>query len=104
MANKTTSTAPKQPDSNGRKNGLVFRKNIRVLDVAAWKDVDASLLRSAVHAATMAGAAIILGVTSDGGAYSICVLDQDQKVKEYPHGVDECEQSLQDIIDFYVDR
>jgi hypothetical protein len=41
-----------------------------------------------VRLVTSFGAAIMFGLTSDQGAFSICVLDSDNKIKEYPHDGD----------------
>lgn len=44
----------------------------------------------------------MLGRTSDGGALSVCILDGDTKIKEYPHTADEVADVVQAIIDEYA--
>lgn len=44
----------------------------------------------------------MFGVTTDGGAYSICVLHGSQKVKEYPHTTEECEAVLANLTDWFA--
>jgi hypothetical protein len=70
--------------------------------VCRWQDIDTKLIATAVALITTAGAAIILGITSDGGAYSLCVLDGTQKIKEYPHGSEACTILLQSLIEHYT--
>lgn len=81
---------------------LQFRRNDTGTSECFWSQVDAEKLRLAVDAATRRGAAIILGLTSDGGAYSLCVLDTSGKAKEYPHGKASCEEVLDGITEYYT--
>jgi hypothetical protein len=50
----------------------------------SWADIDASTIADMVRLCTKYGAAIMFGCTSDGGALSLCILDNTNKVKEYP--------------------
>jgi hypothetical protein len=42
------------------------------------------MVHDMVRIVTAQGAAVMFGVTSDGGALSICILDDQNKIKEYP--------------------
>lgn len=86
--------APKNP---------VWRKNVVSTDPCVWSDIDPSTLRGVVDAVARSGGAIMFGVTSDGGAYSVCILQNDEKIKEYPHSKLECQEILRSIIEWYAD-
>lgn len=88
--------------SNASKPVLKTRANLRPAIEIHWSDLDASKLRGAVDAVTRMGGAIILGVTSDGGALSICILDKDTKIREYPHTAVEAEVVLDAIMEEYT--
>jgi len=103
MANFKNNNAKAPVDGKKDKGAFTFRSNNPNDDYANWGNIDASLLRSTVQSITTAGAALIVGVTSDGGAYSVCVLDKAQKVKEYPHGTEECEALLRALMEYYSD-
>ncbi len=45
----------------------------------------------------------MLGVTSDGGAFSILVLHGDEKMRDYPHGIGECNESLAELENAFDD-
>ncbi len=95
-----------QGQTNGSKSGnkvLMWRKNIQALDPVEWSAVDPNILRGCVDACARAGAAIMLGRTSDGGAFSLCVLYQDQKIKDYAHTVAEVEDILKAITEEMLD-
>ena len=81
---------------------MVRRTNLRPAIEIHWSDVDAQKLRGAVDALTRRGCAVILGVTSDGGALSVCILDKDTKIREYPHTGLEAEQLLDVILEEYT--
>lgn len=81
---------------------LAWRENRKPSEQVAWEFIATSLLQAAIGSITASGAAIMLGVTSDGGAYSICVLDGDRKIKEYPHTKVECEEILEELRAFYA--
>lgn len=86
----------------GGKPALVKRTNLRPAIEIHWSDLDAIKLRGAVDALTRRGCACILGVTSDGGALSLCILDRDTKIREYPHTPLEAEQVLDAILEEYT--
>jgi len=71
-----------------------WRNNGGPVQLSSWKDIDEGVLHNVVTRVTNAGAAIIFGVTGDGGAFSVCVLDGESKIREYPHGKGECEELL----------
>jgi len=88
-----------------KKNGSVpmWRVNKNQGHSCSWGDIDATALRGAIDAVTRGGGAIMLGLTSDGGAYSVCVLQDSDKMKEYPHSAGECEEMLRGLVEWYVD-
>lgn len=90
---------------NGKGKGgpLARRKNLRAVVPIYWSDAEQGALRLAVDAVTRGGAAIMLGRTSDGGALSICILDGDTKIKEYPHSTEELSALLAAIADEYTE-
>lgn len=77
---------PRRESSGSRKNvnAPVVRANLRVVSRVSWADVPDDTVSSLVSLVTKNGAAIMFGVTSDGGALSLCILDNQNKVKEYP--------------------
>ena len=79
-------------ENNGRQaksSTPVVRANLRVVRAVSWADIDDSTIADLVRLATGYGSAIMFAVTSDGGAFSICVLDNQNKIKEYPHSAEE---------------
>jgi len=82
---------------------VVRRTNLRPVMEVHWGDIDPTLIRLAIDACTRKGAAIMAGRTSDGGALSVCILDGDTKIKEYPHSVADAEALLRAIAEEYVE-
>jgi len=81
-------------ESNGRSakaNNPTVRANLRMVRTVSWLDIGDSTIADMVRLVTKYGAAVMFGVTSDQGAFSICVLDNDNKIKEYPHDGDAVE-------------
>lgn len=75
-------------ESNGRKIGGAspqVRSNLRVVRAVRWSDIPSDTIAAIVELVTSFGAAVMFGVTSDKGAYSLLILDNDNKIKEYPH-------------------
>lgn len=96
-----------QHEQRGKKSetkpfSLVRRSNLRPVVEIHWSDISADILRLAIDAVTRAGGAIMVGRTSDGGALSVCILDGDTKIKEYPHDVPDAEALLRAIAEEYV--
>lgn len=90
--------------SKKRGHSPVWRTNAKPNYSCSWGDVDPTVIRGAIDAATKGSGAIMFGLTTDGGAYSLCVLQDSDKMKEYPHSVAECEELLRSLIAWYVDR
>ncbi len=91
-------------EGNGRTsktNGPVVRPNLRMVRSVSWADIDDSVIAELVRLVTSQGAAVMFGVTSDQGAYSLCVLDNDNKIKEYPHSAEDVENILTWLRDDY---
>lgn len=88
---------PKQQQQPTNGTRLNFRKNLRPVVEYYWSDVDPGMIVEAIDAVTREGAAIMFGRTSDGGAFSLLILHGNEKAKEYPHTVEECQDLLRDI-------
>lgn len=90
------------PGANTPKS-LVWRKNASGTNVCHWSDIDSSIIRGAVDSVARSGGAIMFGVTSDGGCYSVCLLHNQDKIKEYPHDAEEASDLLEAITRHYTD-
>lgn len=64
-------------------------------------DIDPDAVRNAVVAVIGAGAALMFGLTSDGGALVITVLDGDDRYKEYLHEGEEINFYLAELAATY---
>lgn len=82
---------------------LQWKKNSRNDGVRSYHDIDADVLRRAISLVTAGGGAIMFGVTSDGGAYSVCVLHNQDKLKEYPHTAEELSDLLEQLSEQFTD-
>lgn len=63
-----------------------------------WSEVDAELLHKAIVLLTEDGSAITLGMTSDGGALMVAVLNNGKAFKSYFHEVKHLEDKLAALI------
>lgn len=73
----------------GQANVPVVRRNVRSSASVSWGTIADDVIADLVRIAASNGAAIMFGVTSDSGAFSLCVLDKENKIKEYPHSEQE---------------
>lgn len=89
MTDKMSGYAP----AKGRKSGPQIRPNLRVIDSVTWGQCDGGTIIAMLDLCTKSGSAIMFGRTSDGGALSLCILDGDKKIKEYPRS-DEAVQEI----------
>lgn len=89
---------------SGTKEPIQLRRrtNLRPVLEIHWSDVSADSLRLAIDGITRQGAAVMFGRTSDGGALSLCILDGDTKIKEYPHTPEEAQAVILAIVEEYV--
>lgn len=71
-------------NGKGKANSPSVRPNLRVVASISWADIPSQLTAELVRLCTKHGAAVMFGRTSDGGALSLCILDNQNKVKEYP--------------------
>lgn len=95
----STRTSPEKGAKNASpKSSNLWKKNIQSPVPRYYSDIDAIAIRGAIDAVTRNGGAIMFGVTSDGGAYSFMVLLGNEKIKEYPHSVEEAEELLQELL------
>jgi hypothetical protein len=88
---------PKRP--GGSKQRPIRPREIHTAD---WSEVQNQAIRDVVVAVTHAGAAIMFGRTSDKGAFSITVLDGDERIREWPHTVEECESTIRWLLDMFA--
>lgn len=86
---------PRRQPNNKRSSGSRTRvADNRPKHIADWTEIGNQQLRDAICAITASGGAIMFGLTSDRGAYSITVLDGDQRIREWPHTPEECTDTL----------
>lgn len=86
LIRKVKEMNPKR-EGNGPQNRKVTpaaRPNLRMVRSVSWDHIDPSTIADMVCVVTAAGAAIMFGRTSDNGALSLCILDNESKIKEYP--------------------
>lgn len=100
----TQSRQNKRGNGRGVERALVWQGNTPPDAPVSWAEVDAATLVYAICSATAAGAALMFSCTSDNGAFVLMVLDQDDKVKQYPHTVPDVEALLTSIAEFYQER
>lgn len=86
----------------GTKSKPAIRPNGRYGDGVSYADVPAELVHSIVKAVASAGGAMMFGQTRDGGAFSLCVLMGDEKIKEYPRDADEIRRFLTWLSEEYL--
>lgn len=96
---------PRRQPNNSRPSEPRKRKPIaRPRSDISWSEVDNQILRDAIVSVCDNGAAIILGKTTDGGALSITVLDGNDKIREWPHTVEETENTLRWLVDMFANN
>jgi len=79
----------RRPNPQGSSRGY-SRANIgRSRNSFNFQNLDAEDIGRFVQRATTAGLAVILGVTSDGGAVSVTILDGDERIREWPNCKDD---------------
>lgn len=82
--------APKvKPNYGGRTSDARRGYTTRPRRSINWDEIPQDKIGLLVHAVTHAGAAIMLGRTSDGGALSVTVLDGESRIREWPNSVEE---------------
>jgi hypothetical protein len=86
----------------GQPKPFAFRANPTALFPVNYSEIDAGELKLALDAVTRAGGAIMFGLTSDGGAFSVMVLSSEGKAKEYPHTKEEFSALMGSITEYYV--
>lgn len=95
MSNGKNSKPPTwEANNNGPSHSRQRDYSRRPVDPIGWGEADNQQLRDCICAVTDAGAAIMLGRTSDGGALSITVLDGEQRIREWPHSAEELGKTL----------
>jgi len=96
-------TNPPVPETNRRPPAPTERTVTKRYSThsASYDECDNQVLRDAVVSVTNAGAAILFGRTSDGGAFSIQVYDGQERIREWPHSTEELESVLKWLRDMY---
>jgi hypothetical protein len=64
---------------------------------ADWATVNCDMLLRAIAVVTAQHAAIQMGYTSDGGAFSIVIYDNGERLKNYIHDLSELETFLTEL-------
>ena len=96
-------TKPQRRPNNPATNGQRQRKaGPRPRAIVSWSEIDNQVLRDAIVSVCDNGAAIILGKTTDGGALSITVLDGNDKIREWPHSIEDTENTLRWLVDMFA--
>jgi hypothetical protein len=80
----------------------MWRPNTKGLSAVSWSECDPGTIRGTIDAVTRGGGAIMFGRTSDGGALSLCILQDSEKIKEYPHTATEATELLESITQHYA--
>lgn len=88
-------------DSNGNPLGKSRGLGRKGSATADWESADAQLLRKAVAAASIAGGALRLGYSRDGGAYSIGIYGDGEPYTEWVRPSDDIDDTLQKIVELY---
>jgi len=101
---KTQPTTTEKANGRKREIGALWKKNTPLFAICNWSDIQPEIIRGCTDAVTRAGGAIMLGLTSDGGAFSICVLHGEDKIKEYPHGRAECEDLMRELTEYFAEK
>lgn len=89
---------PRSANTDGSR-GYINRKRSSI----AWDDIPQDRIGLLVHAITNASAAVMFGRTSDRGALSITVLDGDERLREWPHSVEDFEEVYNWLVSRYGD-
>lgn len=70
------------------------RPNGRHFNSVSYRDIEPATIASIVEIVAHSGGAVMFGRTSDEGAYSICILNGNEKIKEYLRDQSEMQQLL----------
>jgi hypothetical protein len=89
---------PNNPATSGKRER---KTGPRPRSTVSWSEVDNQLLRDAIVSICDNGAAVIFGKTTDGGALSITVLDGNDKIREWPHSIEDVENTLRWLVDMF---
>lgn len=82
---------------------LKWKPNERTGEAVTWGQVEANVISLFIDAVSRAGNACIFGKTQDGGALSLVVLTQYEKIKEYPHNAEDATDLLIALTSYFVD-
>lgn len=91
-------TKKKIEEKRAQTSGRRFRPSNKVVGVADWASVDAEKLKSTIATVALAGGALRLGYTADGGAYAIGIYgDGPEAYTEYVRPSENLDAFLADI-------
>lgn len=102
MGNPAREGGPGAGSNKASRGSLKFRPNSSSGQAVSWRGADANKILRTIAAATEAGAAIMLGKTQDGGAFSVIVLDGDSRMKDYSHNIQDLHDVLDQVYDHYT--
>lgn len=72
----------------------------RNADENLWSRIDTALLHDMVTAVTGGGSAIVIGLSSDGGAMSLTLLSNGEKRRFWAHAAPEMDDLLTTVIEW----
>lgn len=79
----------RRPNNQTNDRGYSRANTGRTRRSFSFRDIEAEDIGRFVQRATSQGLAVILGVTSDGGACSVTILDGDERIREWPSSLDD---------------
>ena len=97
-----TSTAGRNGRASGTKSKPAIRPNGRHGDGVSYAAINPDTVRSIVQAVATSGGAVMFGQTRDGGAYSVMILMDDEKIKEYPRDQTDFDNLLVWLVEEYL--
>lgn len=101
MGSGTSTTGRVGKAANGKPKPAV-RPNGRHGDGVSYAAINPDTIRGIVQAVANSGGAVMFGQTRDGGAYSVMVLLDDEKIKEYPRDQTDFDNLMVWLIDEYL--
>lgn len=97
-----TSSVGRNGSNRGAKPKPAARPNSRHGDGVSYASISPDTIRGIVQTVANGGGAVMFGQTRDGGAYSVMVLLNDEKVKEYPRDQTDFDNLLVWLVDEYI--
>lgn len=86
----------KQDDHRASRYSRVGASKVKA-NAATWEDAEQETLWRAIQEVTNQGGALMFGLTRDGGACVLTVMDGDERIKQYATGPDEVAELLREV-------